>query len=693
MRSHASRLQALLLASLAVLAACGDSPRGTERQGREGASEDSQALLDRSTVRAPLTVACNGGPDGTDAPLPDDAPLPLDPRRLVVPGINKPGVAVQYNAYWIELHDAPGFRPNPFPRAKTCGEWRAQVAAGKEFLDTRQTFQLLGGARGYHDLWKAWGLSSRPADFDQQVMQRYGLAPAPFRNPIPLPGEDPRETDGGSGQLPMGLIQGRDRDLRYNGLITISCSSCHDSQLGTSVLRGRASDSFDASLFGADMLRALFLDGELPQFGAIGAALVPFPYSAGRGINDAFGLVDLMGVLFDMETLDFSPGFEGFPLHGSPGQVQTPNWWSRPHRTRMFYGGDLSSDNVHAAMALQVANVDKTGAEKKAVEPEFESIMAFLDSLSPPPYPKAIDTDLAEAGAVLFHTKDLWAHPGECHCPKPPTNGSCAGCHGVYSPRYAGDPTMLPDPRLKGIVGYITPIEIIGTDPARTNLATPEFKTAWDTSWWGYDYLNPAWTAESQGAPGTSLARAANDYSGAGTQVSGPNVWERDVNGYDTPSLYGVWASAPYFHNGSVPTIRGVLKPSQRPDVWLRPLTPAGTGGKNQGFDQSLDAYDFDDLGWKHTELPCDVPIPELALLTCAPGATPLDLLYGVVSNLLGPNLWLANQVPPPITDDQVKQRMIYNTHHYSLGNGGHEFTEVLTEDEVKAILEYLKTL
>jgi hypothetical protein len=661
-------------------------------------------LLDLDPIRSPLAKGCDGKAD-TD-------PMPIDPRTLVAPGINTPGAAYQYNAYWIDVHNAPGFRPNPLQLAKTCGEWRVRVAAGKEFLETRQTFQLLGSAKAYHEIWKSWGLSSRPDDFDEQVMKRYGLGSAPFRNPYPLPGEDPKATDGGSGQLPLGLIQGSQKDsdghLVYNGMITISCSSCHDSHLGTDsqgpqLMRGRASDAFDASLFGADLFEAMFRGGESPPAGAIGAALVPFPYSQGRGINDAFGLIDVMGVAFDMETLDASPGVEFFPAHGGPGQVQTPNWWNRSHRTRMFLGGDLSSDNVHAAMALEVANVDKTGAEKKALEPDFENVMAYLNSLSPPPFPKPIDTTLAETGAVIFHEKNLWSCPaadGSDPCaanrslPKPQTNGSCAGCHGVYSPRYANDTRFLPDPRLKGIVGFITPIGIVGTDPARTRLAVPEFKVAWETSWWGYDYLNPEWTADGQGAAGTTVERAANDYSrGALGRLSGPNVWEKNVNGYDTPPLYGAWASAPYFHNGSVPTIWGVLKPSDRPAVWLRQLTAPGIGGKNQGFDQSVEAYDFDDLGWKYTEIPCDVAVPELPLVTCDPQSTPPDTALGLVSDLFGPSLWLANQVPPPYSDQEIKRRMIYNTHNYSLGNGGHQYTQVLTDDERRALIEYLKTL
>ena len=35
--------------------------------------------------------------------------------------------------------------------------------------------------------------------------------------------------------------------------------------------------------------------------------------------------------------------------------------------------------------------------------------------------------------------------------------------------------------------------------------------------------------------------------------------------GYVAPPLDGIWASAPYFHNGSVPTVYHVLFPDERP--------------------------------------------------------------------------------------------------------------------------------
>src|SRR5215217_4480627 len=81
MRLHRSRQWALssslLLALVVTRAEAADPP-----------------LLDMTANRSPFGSACQGQPDSTL--------LPVDPRTLVVPGVNKPGAAVQFNAYWVE---------------------------------------------------------------------------------------------------------------------------------------------------------------------------------------------------------------------------------------------------------------------------------------------------------------------------------------------------------------------------------------------------------------------------------------------------------------------------------------------------------------------------------------------------------------------------------------------------------------
>ena len=47
----------------------------------------------------------------------------------------------------------------------------------------------------------------------------------------------------------------------------------------------------------------------------------------------------------------------------------------------------------------------------------------------------------------------------------------------------------------------------------------------------------------------------------------------------------------------------------------------------------------------------------------------------------------------PILNDQQIEDRKIYNTKYYSQSNAGHAFTSVLTDQERRALIEYLKTL
>src|SRR3954452_18814858 len=254
-------------------------------------------LLDRSTVRAPMVAFCDGA-DGKGPHRADGTALPEDLRKLVTADLAGSGRAAYFNAPWIPVRDAPGMRPAPVQYPKSCGEFRRAAAAGKDFLYGRQMFQILGTTKAYENLWRVWGLSAKPADFDEQVRLRYGLSEAPFRNPYPRPGEDPVGAGGGSGQLPLGLIQGIDEATgKYNGKLTIACAACHDSILGRGkdslgFAPGRGSDAFDASLFAIELLRAGAMIGDPPDPGGLALDAAPYPYAAVRGLTNAFGLVD-----------------------------------------------------------------------------------------------------------------------------------------------------------------------------------------------------------------------------------------------------------------------------------------------------------------------------------------------------------------------------------------------------------------
>ncbi|HEY2720136.1 MAG TPA: hypothetical protein VGI82_00330 [Chitinophagaceae bacterium] len=102
-------------------------------------------------------------------------------------------------------------------------------------------------------------------------------------------------------------------------------------------------------------------------------------------------------------------------------------------------------------------------------------------------------------------------------------------------------------------------------------------------------------------------------------------------NGYIAPPLDGVWITAPYFHNGSVPTIEAVLNSKLRPKYWKR------------NFDSTK--YDYEKLGWQYESAD-------------APG-----------------------------------DKYTYNTTLPGYGNYGHTFGDQLSDADRKAVIEYLKRL
>jgi mono/diheme cytochrome c family protein len=99
----------------------------------------------------------------------------------------------------------------------------------------------------------------------------------------------------------------------------------------------------------------------------------------------------------------------------------------------------------------------------------------------------------------------------------------CASCHEIGQSR----------------VGKLIPLAEIGTDPNRaqhwTKKAADEFNSQFDKFDWGFDHF--------QGSTG----------------------------GYVALALDGVWARAPYLHNGSVPSLRDMLEPvANRPKTFYR---------------------------------------------------------------------------------------------------------------------------
>lgn len=161
---------------------------------------------------------------------------------------------------------------------------------------------------------------------------------------------------------------------------------------------------------------------------------------------------------------------------------------------------------------------------------------------------------------------------------------TCAGCHG--------------DDRCARSESTLVPREDVGTDAQRSERYGPAEIDALNASWFG--------------RPAPSRATGA----------------------YRAPALEGVWASAPYFHNGSVPTLEGVLHSAQRP-----------------AFFQLIDGYDEVRVG------------AAVQTFASAPVGAPRELAAAV-----------------------------YDTTQPGLGNGGHLYGDALTDAQRADLLAFLKT-
>jgi hypothetical protein len=201
-------------------------------------------------------------------------------------------------------------------------------------------------------------------------------------------------------------------------------------------------------------------------------------------------------------------------------------------------------------------------------------------SVESPKYPFPVDTGRAALGGKLF-TKH------------------CARCHGTYGAEWT-------------YPNKVVPLDEIGTDP----------RLAASFSERNVRHYNESWFAREAGPDGRPFL------------VS-------DTRGYQAPPLDGVWATAPYFHNGSAPTVYHVLNSAARPKVFTR------------SYRTGEEAYDPLRLGWKMT-------IPDQ---------------------------------PPAADVSEFERRKVYDTARPGQGNGGHTYGDDLTEDERLAVIEYLKTL
>ena len=134
---------------------------------------------------------------------------------------------------------------------------------------------------------------------------------------------------------------------------------------------------------------------------------------------------------------------------------------------------------------------------------DFKDVYAFLESVEPPGSIHSRSTRGRQKRALLVF------------------NDHCADCHGTY-----GSGGSYPN--------SVVPLDELGTDGVRFEALKKSDRESYHRSWFAH---------------------------------LGEHHTRVKPKGYIAPPLDGVWASAPYFHNGSVPTLWHVLNPNARPHV------------------------------------------------------------------------------------------------------------------------------
>jgi len=192
-----------------------------------------------------------------------------------------------------------------------------------------------------------------------------------------------------------------------------------------------------------------------------------------------------------------------------PKQVipsDVPAWWLLKKKNAMFYNGFGRGDFGNFLMGSTLLTTGDT-IHAKEVNGHMPDVLAFIYSIQPPKYPGAVDEQLATKGKIIFEN-------------------TCSKCHGTY-----GASGQYPN--------LLIPESIIGTD-SFLNKSNYQYSDM-------VDWFNKSWFSK-----GDYPAKLA------------------PFNGYIAPPLDGVWITAPYFHNGSVPTIEMVLNSTLRPTYWTR---------------------------------------------------------------------------------------------------------------------------
>lgn len=380
--------------------------------------------------------------------------------------------------------------------------------------------------------------------------------------------------EGPNGQLPYLMTTFE----AANGAQVVSgnCFTCHAGELDGQIIPGLGNSFSDYEKNWSQMASMMNLGMRVKfgksskeweayeDFGHYFKAMAPTIETNQFGANPAFRLAEACMNMRNPVDLTYQeePNYE---IPAYPIATDVPPLWNVGKKNGLYYNGVGRGDFTKLLFQASVLGIPDSTAARKAVT-QFKDVLAWLEQLEPPVYPKPINQQLAMQGKLVFEE-------------------NCSKCHGTY-----GEQGTYPN--------KIVALKLVKTDPAYAEYAFSSGIVDW---------YNRSWFANSS-----------------------PRSFFEPSLGYIAPPLDGIWATAPYLHNGSVPTLEALLDSPKRPTFWSR---------------EEHATYDYEAIGWIYKE------------------------------------------------EKNANGKRTFDTTLPAYGNKGHYFGDELTKTERESVIEYLKTL
>ncbi len=478
---------------------------------------------------------------------------------------------------------------------------RPPVYQGEDWTETAQK-EFYNGDQGSRLIPLRWIAALKQPDgepFMAASLSRYGYLPNELSTP---PG------------LPVGFTVANENGVETLGM---TCSACHTRQIevsGTSYRIDGGPAIADLQSFWADLDtaanrvltdRGAFTDfaqavlGPSPPPGteaalrdAVQAWFTPFHLITDRGLpkDKPWGpaRLDAVGMIFNRLTgLDIGPPPSYMiPENIKPADapVRPPFLWNASRQDFTQWPGFADNGDEILALARNLGEVygvfgvfhptkDESHPLKFAYlndnSANFDGLDALedlIEKIGPPKWPWAVDQKLAKVGEAIYKRKTEQ------------DKDSCADCHGIKPGK----------PRLLNKHTWATPIKDVGTDSREYSILARTVKTgvllgaqiplvsdplkpddlganvlgiAVKGSVLQYIFsgvLDVKALGQLDFALNQALKGAGSTYKAPEAAAAPPSIK------YESRVLEGIWAAAPYLHNGSVPTLAQLLEPAEK---------------------------------------------------------------------------------------------------------------------------------